>query len=363
MANSNSVYKRITNWNGQIIQPINELCENPPGNCDPIDTLEEAEENHLWMKQDIIDVQNKLKELCDNNSFTDPESPQLATVVYIQEIEDAINVGWCECDEPKTRSWLLDTYVTSKTCCSFDRYTETAVDEEAWIQPYLDAKDALIQTLVSYYAAQKQRCFWNHEALRFQDELDQLESELLVLEVAVPPDSGAIAAKQAEITAKQAELTDAETQRDNYKSQAETAMGEIEGHASSMHSAVDAADAFCPHTKLLDFITTIPNTPWKQTDCENESDWQPQMGSWGIFARRDSGQSLSIISGGFTPTGVPYPTNVFPIGSGGLIFYENMGFVGFDSRYTSRGEAEAWCEGLLTEDPYTIEVFAYVRTP
>lgn len=108
MANSDSVYKRITNWNEEIIQPINELVINPPEGCGALTELPEAEENHLWMKQDIIDVQNKLKEICHDTIFTDLETPQLITVILIEEIEDAIERGWCDCGPlaSYTNNWI-----------------------------------------------------------------------------------------------------------------------------------------------------------------------------------------------------------------------------------------------------------------
>lgn len=354
-----AVYRRITDWNEQIIQEVNNLAENPPSGCDPVTPLEEAEEDHLFMKQDVIDVQDKLKEICSDNNFTELNTPQLIINDIIQELKDAIINGWCGC-EPLIERWSVGSYERTATCCSFDRYTEERVDETIWQQPFLDAKEALGQTATEYSDAQQQRCYWHHKAIEFQVELEQLQSELEQLLAAEPQDSAAIVAKQAEIDAKQIELDEAETERDDYKSQAEIAMEAYEGHVAELISALSLADSSCPHISLLDYINAIPNTPWTQTECEGGLDWQPTRGFWSISARQPSGQTDVSISGGFTPLGVPYPSNVYPWTSGGLV-KQHMGFVSFDSRYQTRGEAEAWCASLLTEEGYTLDISAFRR--
>ena len=71
--------------------------QNPPDGCDPVDTLEEAEAPHKWSKDDIQQVQDKLTEICKDNSFSD--IPDLWKQDTIDEINDAIANGWCECNE------------------------------------------------------------------------------------------------------------------------------------------------------------------------------------------------------------------------------------------------------------------------
>ena len=65
---SKKPYKR-SDWNEDIIEKINELCVNPDSGCVPVDELEEVKEKHIWTKKDITEAQDKLIEICPENSF------------------------------------------------------------------------------------------------------------------------------------------------------------------------------------------------------------------------------------------------------------------------------------------------------
>ena len=77
----------LDKWN-DIIRQVNDLAENPPDGCEPADTLEEVEAPHKWSKDDIQQVQDKLTEICKDNSFSD--IPDLWKQDTIDEINDAI---------------------------------------------------------------------------------------------------------------------------------------------------------------------------------------------------------------------------------------------------------------------------------
>lgn len=89
------VWKR-DDWN-DIIRQVNELAQNPDAGCDPVEPLEEVEASHRWSKSDIRQVQNKLKEICDENEFDDV--PNLWKQRTVDEINEAIARGWCNCDK------------------------------------------------------------------------------------------------------------------------------------------------------------------------------------------------------------------------------------------------------------------------
>lgn len=82
-------------WN-EIIRQVNDLATNPDEGCDPVDTLEEVGPNHRWAKSDIRQVHDKLIEICANNSFGEIKNLWLQST--IDEIQDAIDAGWCDCD-------------------------------------------------------------------------------------------------------------------------------------------------------------------------------------------------------------------------------------------------------------------------
>jgi len=71
--------------------------------CPTLELLECPEKPHIWSKKDIEEVQDKLEEVCDENEDTwteledipDPGQLWLATV--LNEIEEAIEDGWCNC--------------------------------------------------------------------------------------------------------------------------------------------------------------------------------------------------------------------------------------------------------------------------
>jgi hypothetical protein len=149
-------------WNDEIIKPINSLCENPPDGCDEIDTLDEAEKDHIWTKKDVQDVHDKLIEICEDNEFDDLETPQLNLKTLIEDILEAIQEGWCHC---KPVNIELGTYFSqiffytenSVDCCDitkeinaghiFCRYTVF----RTYIAPYIDiwVQDDSVPGLVS----------------------------------------------------------------------------------------------------------------------------------------------------------------------------------------------------------------------
>jgi hypothetical protein len=92
---SNTPWRRDEDWN-DIIRRINELCANPEGeDCTAIDPLNEVDPDHIWTVTDIQDVQDKLRELCSDNTFS-VELIQWKQEI-IDEIEAAILLGWCNC--------------------------------------------------------------------------------------------------------------------------------------------------------------------------------------------------------------------------------------------------------------------------
>lgn len=82
-------------WN-ELIRQVNELASNPDGGCNSVSTLAEVGPNHKWSKSDIRAVQDKLREICDENEFDELKS--IWRQHTIDEIEEALARGWCNCD-------------------------------------------------------------------------------------------------------------------------------------------------------------------------------------------------------------------------------------------------------------------------
>lgn len=78
-------------WNA-LIEDVNDLVDE----CPNVEELELKEAPHLWAKEDIEEVQDKLIELCPDNEFE--EIPDLWRKDKIDELIEAIENGTCCCE-------------------------------------------------------------------------------------------------------------------------------------------------------------------------------------------------------------------------------------------------------------------------
>ena len=77
-------------WN-ELIDTVNALASDCGVDAPP---LEHVDPNHIWAKSDIRDMQDRLRQICEDNTFTDP-IPDLWLQSIIDEIMTAIAVGCC----------------------------------------------------------------------------------------------------------------------------------------------------------------------------------------------------------------------------------------------------------------------------
>jgi hypothetical protein len=86
-----------TQWN-LLIGDLNELFQNPPGVCEAIDEIDEADVDHVWTKGDVEEVREKMMELCPDIEF-DWEGEPLLEKPWSEEIIDEIEdqMDWCDC--------------------------------------------------------------------------------------------------------------------------------------------------------------------------------------------------------------------------------------------------------------------------
>lgn len=87
----------LTAWNA-VLGEINYLAGHPPEGCDPIAPLSLVSAPHKWSVQDIAAAQNKLTEICSDNTFTAAPPGDKWRKRYIDELWDAIDNGWCNCE-------------------------------------------------------------------------------------------------------------------------------------------------------------------------------------------------------------------------------------------------------------------------
>lgn len=353
MADSSSVYKRIIDWNVQIIQPINELATNPPDGCDPLSPLPEAEKDHLWMKQDVINVQDKLMEICPDNDFTELETPQLITVILIEEIENAIAIGWCaECSEGEPcrrepEDWALGSWTVQKDsgtglatqCCGIEiefkdflsgytgwdvyRYTSPHYDvmqyadsnNQNWNvaqDTYLEARRASInwagerrdELLQQRIVEQKA------EELRGKREtLNILQAQLAACTANCDSIQTQIDQIEQEISILEDEIQEAKQKRDEYKQKAEDYSAEADAAATTNWSAIAALKSWDIRTINIvsDLISGI-RSEWGM--CEYPFNYR--ISTWGVGYTKWYAFAPSLpftgnsITGTFTPSGLPY---------------------------------------------------------
>jgi len=88
---------RLADWNTLIQQANDKRQEAIDDGCEvPDDPLQEVTSPHRWRRQDIIDMQDFLKVLCDDDSFT--EVPDYWPAQSVEEIEAHLaNVAPCNC--------------------------------------------------------------------------------------------------------------------------------------------------------------------------------------------------------------------------------------------------------------------------
>jgi hypothetical protein len=86
-------------WNG-LLGRINSLASFPPEGCDPVDELPLVSAPHKWSIEDITAAQNKLTEICSDNTFTAAMPGGKWRALYIDELDEAVDNGWCNCEPP-----------------------------------------------------------------------------------------------------------------------------------------------------------------------------------------------------------------------------------------------------------------------
>jgi hypothetical protein len=206
------------NWNEDILQEINNLCENPDEGCDPLPPLEKVEEKHIWKKTDVREAQDKLIEICPENTFDDLKERQLwSDPELIQPLEEAIERGWCGCEEDET-IYNLGTFMvqelsarTGPTQC-VDHYmcgTITICNNGTWY-PYVDnssQRNSLSEQQTIIQNCSPAYFQLSREIFQLEDDIIKLQSELTMYE-------GMLIGAQNDLATAQNDLADLQSTRD-----------------------------------------------------------------------------------------------------------------------------------------------------
>jgi hypothetical protein len=344
-------------WNDEIIKPINALCENPPDGCDEIDPLDEAEKDHIWKKQDVQDVHDKLKELCEDNEFDDLDTPQLDYKTLIEEILEAIQQGWCNCEPEEinlgayTTQYLSHTSNEARCCGNILEFsggfglcriptviTYHSPFNEEW-QADASQEERLDTRAEKYGEARREISAWAGDreqellAERFakqlrtdlesaEEALDNAQNALNSCTVNCSDEQEAVDHWQGQVDYIQGELDEAESSRDEYKEQAEEHLGKADA-AAAANWEITSAEQYLPRIASVAGVLSygINFTP-------NTLDYISLMGigtkEWGLgpypfdFQQAKTVLLVESVEGGvprdkrgvvsvrYTPSGLPY---------------------------------------------------------
>ena len=85
-----------SSWN-YLLTRINNLNNQAPGICTPFQPpLPLVGEKHRWSVSDIVAARSRLQQICKDNTFTAPLTRWSNAI--LDELNAAINHGWCDCD-------------------------------------------------------------------------------------------------------------------------------------------------------------------------------------------------------------------------------------------------------------------------
>ncbi len=218
----------LENWNEDIIQRINDLAASPDSGCSSPGPLTKLTAPARWSKQNITDAQEKLLDICPDNTFeTIPDKWEQS---IIDELETAIDLGWCDCDEGPLatytnqfiNAWGFVEGMTNPTMHDgffMSSYCGLFSPPISYIGCYLKRYDAGPYTLI--------------DDSENRPNVDEIERTYNEIEVLIPEwEDARSRAKywdyQASIAETPAEVAEAETKRDSFQAIADTKSIEID---------------------------------------------------------------------------------------------------------------------------------------
>jgi hypothetical protein len=333
-----------SDWN-DIIQRVNALCTNPDPGCDALSTLDEVPENHKWSVGDITSVRNKLTEICDENTFSAELVKWKQDI--IDEIEAAIDAGWCNCCADCSNAFgTVVTYLGSveQTGCS---ESESPDCSSSYDQAEAYGLEALSQ-MELWSDAHIEYCALQDQLTSLNAQLDSLQSQLVALEAErdeVCPEEPACSVAQAAVTAKSEEIAEKQSEIDSKQSEIDQKQGEMSNYESEAETkallSTTQAEACTPLDPVYLFLSAIESTPWVDTDCDDSSDPRKCRVTWNISTRATihwwfGGSTtygwVSQMYGHYTLNGTPFVTVV---ASSGLTRYAVFGDCGDPDHYNS----------------------------
>lgn len=357
---------RLEDWNA-IIRKVNTLAENPDDGCDPLGTIPEVEDPHLWSVQDIEEVRNRLMEICGDNDFSTQTVKWKQDIV--DEIEAAIEAGWCDCEICLDDCENADGYVvTHKGTMNVNGYHydgpcpgPPSMCTIGCINAVSEIGEIASEKLSEWIDARKAYCVAEAKVKKLEKRLERLEAQLAVLEASRDEICASGSAKscadaqqlvddkQVEVDDTQSELDNATEDRDTKKSESEDLFGELDGLAeASMAQAVA-----CPtEGQGLTYASLVDEAPWGTYDCDKVcGDGDPTrcaVAGWRISSRVTGTTDWvqNLLTGGYMPSGKPFATSMRYCSGPSTYYCTSCG---------PTDPGEEMCYGPAGGGPYVIE--------
>lgn len=330
-------------WNAAI-RRVNGERANPPEDtdCEPLDEIEEVEEDHIWTKGDVEDIRSAIDEMCP---FAWTEELTYWKTAIIDEIDEALSReygGWGdegECCEPaclpdcsnatdEPVEVYLGSYLVEACHANPDPYDwseQEAAAEEAGghaVSAMGDWSDLWLE-----YCALVDACEDLERELEIlQEQLEALEA-IRDDECAKPPPNNCasaqadVDAKQGEVDAKQEELDEKEVERDEKQSEADAKYAEADSYAAESVS-IAASRLYCMH-QLVDDAGSNPVADYEcdqlGPECIGRDPLRCRVYYWHIQQKTHQyakagwewhGNWGFQIGGGYTMSGQPYVLNI-----------------------------------------------------
>ncbi len=280
MANTANPYRRIgaNSWQ-ELLDQVNDKLQNPKAGCDPIDEIEAPEESHLWAKEDIQEVHDKLNEM-PGDCFEFEDIPDLWKISIIEDIEDQLEEAWCDCEVccypcPNTGDTSIH-FIVTETVFTDDCIAGCSPNSDV-LQECANLREAFYFPAVSNYTngflkfvngTRETNCLEN-ELEKLEEELEKLQDQLAELEEQLaqcpPGDAGvacreaiqaAIDDKQLEIDDKQIEIDEKQVEVDAAIEKRDAGFDQYEGTCQLVNDAVDML-GLCGQTPIRDIVDSF----------------------------------------------------------------------------------------------------------
>ena len=312
-----TIYRR-EDWNG-IIDRVNALASNPETGCTAVDTIPNVNPVHVWTIEDVETVRSKLTEICSDNTFS--AELKLWKQDVIDEIIDALDAGWCNCQCPNTQTTPVETYlgVVVQSGCIEEGAAAGCDDPACRTHPVTEGQAAGV-SISQWSTAYLQYCSGKAAVISAQAVLAAAQAVLPILEAAkvqacseVPPTNCAAATQavvdqQAAIATAQSALAAAIVLRDQAEADADKYEQEADEHAAN---SMSLASNFTVQNQAFTITAHITDLVWP-FQCGTDNPLACRV-FWSILTRLTEHTFGEIVhtwspamAGSYTPTGKPY---------------------------------------------------------